>query len=78
MRLHSDDDIPHRMLEEEPSAYVLYDGMIEGWFTGVGLPGYFNDDEEDPYNARQVVNGHDKAELIAGYYGDFKGALKEL
>ena len=24
---------PHRMLEHEPAALVLYDGAIEGWFT---------------------------------------------
>jgi putative chitinase len=68
-------EYPHRMLEDEPSALVLYDGMIEGWFTGVGLPKYFNDDTEDPVNARKIVNGLDKADLIAGYYTSFKGAL---
>jgi hypothetical protein len=68
-------EYPHRMLEDEPSALVLYDGMIDGWFTGVGLPQYFNSDTEDPVNARKIVNGLDKADLIAGYYWDFKKAL---
>jgi putative chitinase len=68
-------EYPHRMLEDEPSALVLYDGMINGWFTGVGLPVYFNPDTEDPVNARKIVNGLDKADLIAGYYWDFKKAL---
>ena len=27
-------EYPHRMLEDEPSALVLYDGMIWGWFNG--------------------------------------------
>ena len=66
---------PHRMLEDEPSALVLYDGMIEGWFTGVGLPDFFNETTEDPYNARKIVNALDKAELIADYYASFKAAL---
>jgi putative chitinase len=66
---------PHRMLEDEPSALVLYDGMINGWFTGVGLPDYFNETTEDPYNARRVVNALDKAETIASYYEHFKDAL---
>ena len=61
-------EYPHRMLEDEPSALVLFDGSIEGWFTGVGLPQYFDADTEDPYNARRVINGTDKADLIAGYY----------
>jgi putative chitinase len=63
------------MLEDEPSALVLYDGMINSWFTGAGLPDYFNADTEDPINARKIVNGLDKADLIAGYYWDFKKAL---
>ena len=25
---------PHRMLEHEPAALILYDGAIQGWFTG--------------------------------------------
>lgn len=69
-------EYPHRMLEAEPSAIVLYDGMLDGWFTGVGLPKFFNEDTEDPVNARKIVNGLDKAEQIAGYYSDFKAALK--
>jgi putative chitinase len=68
---------PHRMLEDEPSAIILFDGMIDGWFTGVGLPDFFNDNEEDPVNARKIVNALDKADLIAGYYWTFKKGLKE-
>jgi putative chitinase len=66
---------PHRMLEHEISALVLYDGMINGWFTGVGLSKYFNPTVEDPVNARRIVNGLDKADTIAGYYWKFKSAL---
>jgi putative chitinase len=68
-------EYPHRMLEHEPSALVLYDGMIVGWFTGVGLPKFFDADTEDPYEARTVVNGHDKASTIEGYYWKMKEAL---
>jgi hypothetical protein len=68
---------PHRMLEHEISALVLFDGMVYGWFTGVGLPKYFNATIEDPVNARRIVNGTDKADLIAGYYWKFKKALKQ-
>jgi putative chitinase len=73
--LHSE---PHRMLEHEVSALVLFDGMVYGWFTGVGLPTYFNSTVEDPVNARRIVNGTDKADLIAGYYWKFKKALKQV
>lgn len=66
------------MLKSEISALVSYDGMIFGWFTGVGLPKYFNATVEDPVNARRIVNGTDRADLIAGYYRKFKPALKKV
>jgi putative chitinase len=66
---------PHRMLEHEPAALVLYDGSIKGWFTGKKLGDYFNATAEDAYNARRVINGVDKADLIAGYYRAFKAGL---
>lgn len=68
---------PHRMLEDETSALILYDGMLFGWFTGARLSKFFNKDKEDPYNARTIINGHDKAELIETYYWAFKDALME-
>jgi putative chitinase len=69
---------PHRMLEDEVGTLVSYDGMIYGWYTGVGLPKYFNATVEDPVNARRIVNGTDKADTIAGYYRKFKSALKKV
>lgn len=68
---------PEKMLEDEVSVLVLYDGMTVGWFTGVGLPKYFNGTTEDAYNARRVVNVLDKAEAIRGYYNKFKKSLKK-
>lgn len=66
------------MLDSETSALVSYDGMVYGWFTGVGLPKYFNGTTEDPTNARRIVNGTDKASTIAGFYWKFKAALKKV
>ena len=68
-------EYPHRMLEHQPAALILFDGIIEGWFTGVGLPSFFSDTKDDAYNARKTVNGLDKAELIAGYHRAFLDAL---
>jgi putative chitinase len=65
-------------LKHETSALVSYDGMIYGWFTGVGLPKYFNSTTEDPKNARRIVNGTDQMDKIAGYYWKFKPALKQV
>jgi hypothetical protein len=71
---------PHRMLEDETSALVLYDGMIHGWFTGVGLPQFFDARAgvEDPYNARKIVNALDQASKIADYYEKMKKALQPI
>jgi putative chitinase len=69
----------HLMLHSQTSALVSYDGMVYGWFTGVGLPKYLSKSKniEDPVNARRIVNGTDKASTIAGYYWKFKAALKQ-
>jgi hypothetical protein len=68
----------HKMLDDQTSALVSYDGMVNGWFTGVGLPKYFNATVEDPVNARRIVNGTDQANKIAGYYYKFKAALIQI
>jgi putative chitinase len=69
-----------KMLDAQTSALISYDGMVYGWFTGVGLPTYLSKSKgiEDPKNARRIVNGTDKADLIAGYYWKFKAALKQV
>lgn len=69
---------PELALEDETSCTILFDGMRDGWWTGVDLDKYINDSVEDPINARRVVNGTDKAETIAGYYWRFKDALQPL
>ncbi|MDP9855941.1 hypothetical protein [Agrobacterium tumefaciens] len=51
-------------------------GMLEGLFTGKKLTDYFNLKKDDPVGARAVVNGRDKAKLIAGYYKSFLDALE--
>jgi putative chitinase len=50
--------------------------MVNGWYTGKGLPDYFNDEVTDPVEARRIINGKDKAKLIAGYYDLFLQALQ--
>jgi putative chitinase len=72
--------VANNALDPETSALVSYDGMVYGWFTGVGLPKYLSKSKgiEDPVNARRIVNGTDKASTIAGYYWKFKAALKQI
>jgi len=57
------------------AAKVAIRFMQKGWYTGKKLSDYFNFNE-DPINARRIINATDKAELIAGYYEKFHEALK--
>lgn len=59
---------PDLAMKPEPAAEIMCLGMAEGLFTGKGLPDYFDADNDDPINARRIVNGTDKAKLIAGYH----------
>ena len=71
---------PDLALDSLISARVMFRGMSEGWFTGKRLYDYFNDDPEDgpkddPVNARQIINGNDCDQEIAGYHHKFLAAL---
>ena len=66
---------PERALEPAIAAAIMFDGMIEGWFTGRKLFDYFNA-KTDWRNARRIINGTDKADAIAYYAKEFWAALK--
>ncbi len=53
------------------AAIILVLGMRDGSFTGHKLDDYISGDRRDFVNARRIVNGMDKAQLIAGYARDF-------
>jgi putative chitinase len=55
---------------------ALFEGCLKGMFTGKRLSDYINDKQTDFINARRVVNGTDKATLIAGYAEAFLEALQ--
>lgn len=59
---------PDLALEPDVSAAILLRGMAEGWFTGKKLGNYFGVVLDDPVSARRIVNGLDKADLIASYH----------
>jgi hypothetical protein len=58
------------------SAIITVGGMLDGDFTGVGLPDYITADKTDYENARRIVNGTDKADTIAGYARKYETALR--
>ena len=60
------------------AAKIMRDGMVEGWFTGKRLGDYLQGSFAtlvQYQGARRIINGTDKAALIAGYAIQFESAL---
>lgn len=66
---------PALCLELKAATQILFAGMMEGWFTGRKLSQYFNGQKEDWVNARRIINGLDKANLIASYALRYYGSI---
>lgn len=70
---------PERALEPEVAALIMVGGMKNGWFTGKGFrrnaPVAKYDRAKYVY-ARRIINGTDKAGLIADYALIFEKALR--
>jgi putative chitinase len=71
---------PKQLMNPLYSGIILYYGMIHGIFTGKKLRSYIDGDgEEDPSefrNSRRIINGVDRAEMIAGYAHKILLAIK--
>lgn len=69
---------PDQALDLEISSVILVMGMLEGWFTGKKLRDFIpnNPTREHYRNARRIINGLDRADLIAGYAIEFEKALR--
>lgn len=70
---------PDLAKEPEIAARILRKGMQEGWFTGVSLASalHFSEATQEQFQgARRIINGADRAALIATYALAFQGALK--
>lgn len=73
-------DRPDLALELDAAVKIMFEGMLRaetgvGDFTGRSLEMFFSDSKDDPIGARTIINGTDKAALIAGYHYDFLTAL---
>jgi len=67
-------------LDPEIATKIIFGGMYDGDFTGVGMPKYITcsdpaTDTTDYYNCRKVVNGLDCATQIQGYAQSFTNAI---
>ena len=68
---------PGLALSAPIAAKIMRDGMLEGWFTGKKLSDYVGLRTADYVGARRIINGTDKANLIAGYAVAFELALRK-
>ena len=66
---------PDFAMEPELALKIIWFGMIDGDFTGKKLADYFGPNRTDWVQARRIVNGTDRAELIAAYAVSFHNAL---
>lgn len=67
---------PDLALKTDIATKILFEGMIRGSFTGRKLSDYFYTTRCDWVNARRIINGTDKAQMVAGYAVGFYKALK--
>ena len=67
---------PSLALDPVNAANIMIIGMQEGWFTGRKLAHYFAHSKKDYLNARRIINGTDKMQLIADYANKFEAALR--
>lgn len=68
---------PDKALLPDISYRILVTGCTLGMFTGVCLPKYVNHAQCDYKNARRVINGLDKADVIAEYCIIFENILSK-
>ena len=54
---------------------IIFHGMRNGSFTGRKLADYFNPVKEDWKNARRIINGVERADLVASYAKQYYRAI---
>lgn len=62
---------PDLALVPEYACKIMFEGMLQGLFTGKGLEDYFNAQKTDWHNARRIINGTDRAAEIASIAKQF-------
>lgn len=66
---------PDLALDPKIAAEIMFQGMVDGIFTGKKLGDYFTKDKSDWVNARRIINGLDRAAEIGGYAKQFYADL---
>lgn len=72
-------DSPDDALKPNIAAPIMVRGMAEGWFTGHRLAQFLDARSEETIvnfvQARRIINGSDRADIIAAYAMAFQAAL---
>ncbi|MGK9165989.1 hypothetical protein KXR53_06815 [Inquilinus limosus] len=66
---------PDLVMRVDIATKVLFKGMANGLFTGKKLSDYFNPSKEDWTSARRIINGTERAELVASYAKKYYGSI---
>jgi hypothetical protein len=69
---------PDLAMDQTIAARVCFMGMVDGLFTGFRLSDFITTSKSNYKSDRKIINGLDKASLIAGYAVDFQSALRIL
>jgi hypothetical protein len=67
---------PDAVMQLNYAVLILFDGMLDGWFTGRELADYRNGDAFDYVEARRIINPRDRAKLIASHAERFADAIE--
>lgn len=67
---------PEKAAEHDIAIKIMIYGCEEGKFSGVSLGDYINSKKTDYYNARRVINGTDRADVVQGYAEKMEKCLK--
>ena len=68
---------PKLLLQAKYASPILVIGSAEGWFTGKCLADYITLTRSDFTGARKIINGSDRARLIADIAIRYDGLLKQ-
>lgn len=63
------------VMEMDNATKIMFIGMTEGWFTGAKLSSFFNSTTENWKNARKIINGLDKWDLVKDYALKYYAAI---
>jgi hypothetical protein len=68
---------PQAALPLDHAVKIMVSGMLNGTFTGHKLSSYISKANADYVGARRIINGTDRAEVIANYARKFEAILQE-